>query len=271
MTSDEEKPARLKKQLGDQAVALAMQGRWREAIDINRSLIENFPGDVNAYNRLGRACMELGDYTQAREDYGRALEVDPYNAIAKKNMQRLSYIKESVKADSQPDKVEPNHFIEEIGKAAVVNLFALAPWEIRARMVAGDKISLKVEGSSLLAENGPGKYLGQVEPRHALRLIRLMEGGNKYSAAVVSSIEEVMTVIIRETYQDPGQAGRLSFPPKGMEAVQPYAGDRIMKVEAEYDREADEESGYTIIGGDEIEVLPEETGDRDEESVSEEE
>ena len=271
MTNEEEKPARLKKQLSDQAIALAMQGRWQEAIDVNRSLIENFPEDVNTYNRLGRACMELGDYTQAREAYGRALEVDPYNAIAKKNIQRLSSIKESVKADSQPDKVEPQHFIEEIGKTEVVDLFALAPWEIRARVVAGDKVSLKVEGSSVLAENGSGEYQGQVEQRHALRLIRLMEGGNKYSAAVVSSTEEAMTVIIRETYQDPGQVGRLSFPPRGTEAVQPYAGDRIMKLQAEYDREADEESGYTIIGGDEIEVLPEETGDRDEESVSEEE
>ncbi|MFC2033638.1 tetratricopeptide repeat protein [Chloroflexota bacterium] len=271
MTNEEEKPARLKKQLSDQAITLAMQGRWQEAIDVNRRLIESFAEDVNAYNRLGRACMELGDYTQAREAYGRAMEVDPYNAIAKKNIQRLSSIKESVKTDSQPDKAEPQHFIEEIGKAAVVNLFAPAPWEIRARMVAGDKISLKVEGSSLLAENGSGEYQGQVDQRHALRLIRLMEGGNKYSAAVVSSTEEAMAVIIRETYQEPGQVGRLSFPPKGTEAVQTYAGDRIIKLQAEYDREADEESGYTIIGGDEVEVLTEENGGGDEESASEEE
>ena len=98
-----------------------------------------------------------------------------------------------------------------------------------------------------------------------------MERGNRYSAAVVRSAEEAMAIIIREVYQDPSQAGRLSFPSKGMEAVQPYAGDRITKMEAEYEKEGEEESGYTIIGGEEIEVLPEENGVRDEYTVSEEE
>ena len=271
MTDEDEKPVRLKKQLSEHAVALAMQGRWQEAIEVNKSIVENFSQEVNAYNRLGRAYMELGDYALAREAYGRALEVDPFSAIAKKNLQRLSYLKESAKAGSQPDKVEPQQFIEEIGRAGIVGLFDLAPREVRAKMVAGDKLNLKVEGSSLKVESGLGEYLGQLEPRHALRLIRLMEGGNRYSAAVVRSAEEAMAIIIREAYQDPSQAGRLSFPPKGMEAVQPYAGDRITKMEAEYEKEGEEESGYTIIGGEEIEVLPEENGARDEDTVSEEE
>jgi len=54
-----------------------MQGRWKEAIAANKSLIESFPNDVDAYNRLGRAYMELGEYSRAREAYGRTLELDP--------------------------------------------------------------------------------------------------------------------------------------------------------------------------------------------------
>ncbi len=271
MINEEEKPVRLKKQLSERAVALAMQGRWQEAIEVNKSIVEDFPREVNAYNRLGRAYMELGEYALAREAYSRALEVDPFNAIAKKNLQRLSYLKESTRVESEPDKVEPQQFIEEIGRAGIVVLFDLAPAEVRAKMVAGDKLNLKVEGSSLKVESSPGEYLGQVEPRHALRLIRLMERGNRYSAAVVRSDEEAMAIIIREVYQDPSQAGRLSFPSKGTEAVQPYASDRITKMEAEYEKEGEEESGYTIIGGEEIEVLPEENGARDEDTVNEEE
>jgi len=268
---EEEKPLRLRKQRGEQAIALAMQGRWQEAIGLNNSIIEDFPQEANAYNRLGRAYMELGDYAQAREAYSRAVEADPYNAIARKNLHRLSYVKESAGVGSEPDKVEPQHFIEEIGKAGVVNLTARAPWELRAVMVAGDRVYLKPEGTNLLVESSRGEYLGQVESRHAQRLVRLIEGGNRYTTAVVSSKEEAMTVIIREIYQDPTQAGRLSFPPKGMDAVQPFTTDRVLKMEVEAEREADEESGYTIIGGDEIEVLPEETGNSDEDAASEEE
>ncbi|MDD5127609.1 MAG: tetratricopeptide repeat protein [Dehalococcoidales bacterium] len=259
MLNEQEKPVRLKNQRNEQAIALAMQGRWREAIEVNKSILADNGQEVNAYNRLGRAYMELGDYAHAREAYNKAVEVDPYNAIAKKNLHRLSLLKETSRPAEDTETVEPEQFIEEIGKSGVVNLLALAPLEVRARFVAGDKISLKTKGSRLLAESGGGEYLGEVETKHALRLIKLMQGGNRYGATVVSSTEEGTAVIIREVYQHPSQSGKLSFPPKGMEAVQPMGGERMLKMEAEYEREADEEPGYTIIGGDEVEVLPEET------------
>ena len=129
--------------------------------------------------------------------------------------------------------------------------------ECRSRLVAGDKVRLKVDGSVLVVESGRGEYLGKVEPKYGLRLMRLMNGGNQYSASVVKSTAEGMTVIIRETYQHPSQVGKLSFPPKGMEEFRSYGSDRLLKVEAEEGEE--EDSGYTIIGGAEIEVLPEES------------
>ena len=264
MPLEEERLLRLKQQRSKEAIDLAMKGRWREAVAANKVITENFPKDVEAYNRLGRACMELGDYSQAKEAYGRAIELDPYNAIAKKNLHRLNYLKEAVRPGGETGGVEPHHFIEEIGKAGVVNLYRLAPKEVLASMPAGDKTYLKMGGSNLAVENSRGEYLGLVEPRHAQRLIKLMEGGNRYASAVVSSAEDRMVIIIREVYQDPSQAGRLSFPPKGLEEFRPYITDRALKMDLEYVEGAEEESGYTIIGGEEIEVLPEESGDSDE-------
>ena len=266
MSYQEEKQVRLRRRGSKRAIALAMQGRWREAVAANKSLIESFPNDVDAYNRLGRAYMELGEYSQAREAYRRAMELDPYNAIAKKNLSRLSHLGEGTAgSEAGFHKVEPQHFIEETGKAGVVNLYRLAPPQVLARMVAGDRLYLKVDGASLVVRNGRGEYLGQVEPRHKQRLIKLMNGGNKYIATVISSTEEMMTIIIREVYQDPSQAGQLSFPPKVVERVHPYVGDRMLRRELEREEEMVEEPGYTIIGGEEgVELLPEEsTGNED--------
>ncbi len=233
--------AELKQQRSKQAVALAMEGRWREAIAVNQTIIERFPNDAEAYNRLGRAYMELGDYSQAREAYQRAMELDPYNTIAQKNLRRLSHLRETVTGtEAEFHKVEPQHFIEEIGKAEIVNLYDLAPKEILAKVTSGERAHLKIEGNNLNVENRQGEYLGQVEPRHAQRLIRLMTGGNEYTAAIVSSTEDKVTVIIRELYQDPGQVGQLSFPPKGFKS--PYAGEKTLKPELEYDEELAEES-----------------------------
>jgi hypothetical protein len=268
MTRDDERLVRIKQQRSKEAIDLAMQARWQEAVEINKGIIESYPQDVEAYNRLGRAYLELGQYVQAREAYQRAVEIDPYNAIANRNLRRLSDLKESAPATVETDKVEPRHFLEEIGKAGVVTLLDLAPKEDRAVVVAGDKVRLKVSGSALEVESSRGLYMGKVEPRYAQRLVRLMLGGNQYSASVVRSTKEMMTVIIRETYQHPSQVGKLSFPPRGMEEFRSYGSDRLIKLESE---DEEEESGYTIIGGDEVEVLPEESGGMDDDSDNEDE
>ena len=54
-----------------------------------KAIIENFPNDVDAHNRLGKAYMEMGEYAKAKEAYEKALQLDQYNTIAKKNLQRL--------------------------------------------------------------------------------------------------------------------------------------------------------------------------------------
>ncbi|MDD5038317.1 MAG: tetratricopeptide repeat protein [Dehalococcoidales bacterium] len=266
MTYQKEEPTKLRRQFSKQAIALAMQGRWREVVDANKLLLESFPNDVDAYNRLGRAYMELGEYTQAKNAYEKTVEIDPYNAIAKKSLDRLSHLGDTV-VDSEADvqKVEPEQFIEEIGKAGVVNLYRLARLEILAKAVAGSRVNLKIEGLDLRAENIRGEYLGLVEPKHAQRLIKLIKGGNKYTAAIVSSSPEAVVVIIREVYQDPSQVGRLSFPPKGTEGFRTYVGDRIIRRELEYEEALPGEPSYTIIGGDEAELLPGEAPDAEDE------
>jgi tetratricopeptide (TPR) repeat protein len=275
MSYQEGERTRLRRQSSKQAIALAMEGRWREAVAVNKSLVESFPNDVDAYNRLGRAYMELGEYALAKEAYERAIEIDPYNIIAQKNINRLSHLAETVVNSGDGFyKVEPQQFIEEVGKAGVVNLYRLAPTGILAKTVAGSRVNLRIEGSSLIAENSRGEYLGQVEPKHGQRLIRLIEGGNKYTAAIISSMEEAVTVIIREVYQDPSQAGQFSFPPKGTEAVRPYVGnrigDRIIRRKLEYEEALPGEAGYAIVGGEDLELLSEESDDIDNEVDSEE-
>jgi len=268
MSQAKEEQIRLIRQKSRQAIALAMEGRWREAAEANKDIIADFPGDVDAYNRLGRAYMELGEYEQAREAYGRAKEIDPFNTIAEKNLRRLSHLKEAgPAAEGGFQRVEPQGFIEETGKAGVVSLYRLAPKEVLAGVDAGDKVNLKVVGSSLMVEDMKQQYLGQVDPRHSQRLVRLMGGGNRYTATVISSAEDMMAIIIRETYQHPSQEGQLSFPSKGFGSLRSYVSDKILRRRIEYDEAAVGEPSYVMTSEDEAELLSDEPGD----DVSEEE
>jgi len=255
MPDREEDKARLRRKASQEAISLAMQSRWQEAVAVNQGIIELFPTDIDAYNRLGRAFMELGEFAKAKEAYGQALGLDPYNSIAQKNLQRLSLLSESqVSVKEERREVSPNLFIGEMGKAGVVNLQNLAPREVLARMAAGNQVQLKVKGQQLIVENDDGEYLGLVEPPHGFRLARLIEGGNKYTAAIVSINNDSARVIIREIFQHPSQIGRLSFPVKAVEGFQPHVRDTLLRHEA-VEEEALEESEYADL--EEGELIPE--------------
>jgi tetratricopeptide (TPR) repeat protein len=228
---------KLRRHRTNEAIALAMQSRWEEAVVVNRSIIAVFPDDADAYNRLGKALTQLGNYTEAREAYGQALSIEPNNSIARKNFDRLSHLNE---ADPQPKGrkgVSSHVFIEETGKADVAELESLAPQSVLAKMAAGDPVSLRAEGQRLLVESHDGEYVGEVEPKIGLRLIKLMQGGNRYAAAVASIGDSRGRVMIRETYQDPSQAGRPSFPVRAADEFRSYVKDTMLKYELEDEEE----------------------------------
>ena len=233
MSFHEDQQGKIKRLTGKQAISLAMEGRWQESVEVNRAIIEKFPNDVEAHNRLGKAYLEMGEYAQAKTTYEKALKLDQYNTIAKKNIQRLDLMGEGAAApNSNTEKAVPNLFIEEIGKAGVVNLYQIAPGDRLVKMMAGDKVFLKSQDASLAVMNIREEYLGLVPSKFALRLIKLMSGGNKYTCAVVASNENAISVIIRETYQDPSQIDQVSFPGRKLEEIQPYS-DHIFQSELE--------------------------------------
>jgi tetratricopeptide (TPR) repeat protein len=242
----EDQTGKIKRTTSKHAISLAMEGHWREAVEVNLSIIEKFPNDIDAHNRLGKAYLEMGEYAQAKATYQKALKLDQYNTIAKKNIQRLDLMGEGAAApNSNTEKADPNLFIEEIGKAGVVNLYQIAPGERLVKMMAGDKVFLKPQHASLAVENIREEYLGLVPSKFALRLMKLMEGGNKYTCAVVASNETAISVIIRETYQDPSQAGRVSFPAKGGETgFRSYIKDSVLKYDLDDEEDAGDEPDF---------------------------
>jgi tetratricopeptide (TPR) repeat protein len=75
--------------LNQMAIELAREGRWKEAVALNKGIIDRFPEEVEAYNRLGKAYAELKDFTSAKESYRRAVRIDEDNVIAKKRLNQI--------------------------------------------------------------------------------------------------------------------------------------------------------------------------------------
>lgn len=233
--------AKLRRQRTNEAIALAMQSQWDEAIAVNKSIIEIFPDDADAYNRLGKALTQLGRYAEAGDAYSHALEIEPNNGIAKKNLDRLAHLREAEAEPRNGRQVSSHLFIEETGKADVADLYRLAPRKVLVKIAAGDPVHLEAKGQRLTVESVDGEYIGEVEPRLGLRLIKLMQGGNRYTAAIVGVGEKGGKVMIKEIFQHPSQAGRPSFPARAADGFRPYVKDSMMKYEREDDEEGLEE------------------------------
>jgi hypothetical protein len=256
-----EDKTRMKRARTEQAIQFAMQSRWEEAIAANRQIIASFPDDAGAYNRLAKALSETGKIKEAREAYQKTLELEPSNNIARKNLERLA----AAKAKAEPDKaqqVDTSLFIEEMGKTGVTRV---KPQNLKllATLSAGDEVALKTVGSRLTVETMAGEYLSDVEPRLAIRLTKLMDGGNQYAAAVAGIEEDSVRVIIKETFQHPSQVGRLSFP-AGKAGDVPRAYTKESMVRSDLDEDEDlvdelEDWGDEAEGETETEAEPRET------------
>ncbi|PKB68507.1 MAG: hypothetical protein BZY81_01915 [SAR202 cluster bacterium Io17-Chloro-G4] len=239
---------RLKRDLGRDAIDLALKGEWERATEVNRAILELFAGEVEAMNRLGKAYMELGKYDEAREVLGNVIRIAPYNNIAKKNLVRLESLGSSQAATTEGRKAgsAPHMFIEESGKSGTTVLRKTAPSETTARIAPNEPASLVVENSNLNVYSRDGEYLGQVEPKLGQRLVRLMGGGNEYDAAIVSVKQQGMSVIIRETYRHSSLQNVCSFPSKTKGEHRVYLGQNLISQIREDDLEDDDDDENVI-------------------------
>ena len=237
---------RQKRQLAEQAIAHSTAARWAEAAETNRKLLE-LGADAEAENRLAKALWELGELATAREHYQTALALDPTNRIAERNIDRLKMLLIAAGEKTVPaqdgSKAPVSIFVEETGKTGFAYLTDLPDPRQLAQVNPGDAVELIPEGSRLIATSN-GLRIGVVEPRVAARLLKLIADGNKYAAGVTSLGDKDVRIIIRETFQDPRNYGKVSFPTAAKSTdLRPYTKGTLVREEMdlEEDLEDDEE------------------------------
>ena len=282
-TSEHLKP---RSQYAEDAVQLAIAGKWDEAVKLNKFIIENFGADEETQNRLGKGLSEMGKLKDAKAAYEAALKLNPMNSIAKKNAARINALlhqKEGLKVGGT--RVDLNLFVEEMGKTVITTVDSPASADICSKVAAGDVAELRVDGDSIMIETSRGVRIGSLEAKLARRLIKFMRGGNRYQAGVTSCDGNTVKLIVRETYQDHRFAGKPSFPMRRKREVEfrPYTKESLLArdVEAFGDEEEEEplvespasdevEEGLHVVEDEgEVDFSDEADGDADDEDEDE--
>ena len=235
---------RIKRTLAEQAIASAAAGKWSEAADTNRRLLEMAP-EADAENRLAKALWELGELGSAREHYQAALALDPTNRIAERNIDRLRTLLVAAGDKTVPaqdgSKAPVRIFVEETGKTGFAHLLDLPDAKKLAQVNPGDSVEMTPEGNRLIAFSN-GMRIGVVEPRVAARLLKLIAEGNKYLAGVTSLGAQDVRIIIREIYQDPRNYGKVSFPTAAKSTdLRPYTKGTLLREDEEIEEDLEDD------------------------------
>ncbi len=207
-----------------EAREIALGGDWAQALEINTDFLERFPRDAEALNRKGRALLELGRLQEAWDAYSEALNADPANMIARRNLQRLEMLANVETPPPASEELVPSPragvFVEEVGKTWVDELTHAVEDAILATVSPGEQLTFEVQGARVLVASRDGIHLGELEQRIAQRLVALIASGNRYEMYALGMSGHSLRIILREVFQDPSNAGKLGLPRQNRHTIE---------------------------------------------------
>jgi tetratricopeptide (TPR) repeat protein len=206
-----------RRQFGEEARRAALEGNWEEAVTLNLQIIDRFQKDAEAFNRLGRAYISLGNLDEAKEAYTKALRADPANLIARRNLQRLEILrghggKSSAEVTRPGPMPRTTAFLEEVGKTWVDALVNPGELQTLADVSSGEELRLSEEDGRLVVRRISGDRLGEVEPKTGRGVLDLMASGNRYEIFALGLAGQTLRTILREVHRDSSVTTVVSFP-----------------------------------------------------------
>ncbi|MBI2017976.1 tetratricopeptide repeat protein [Candidatus Daviesbacteria bacterium] len=210
------------------AIDAALNSRWEEALLLNQQILKENKQNVDALNRLARAYFELGDLIKSKKYYNLALKYDPYNPIAQKNLKIIKAFKgiPNGRNNLRPSPlISPSMFLQEPGKTKIVALLKVAEPAKLSQIYCGMSVLFSIKQRGISVTDTGNSYLGVLPDDLAHNLIRLIKGGNKFSALVKSVRVNGVSIMIREEKRSQrfrNQPSFLDFPV--------YTGDQNFSV-----------------------------------------
>ncbi|MBI2620644.1 tetratricopeptide repeat protein [candidate division WWE3 bacterium] len=178
-------------ELTRQAINAAIEGNWAKAIELNHKILKENPNELNAKTRLGRAYLQISEFSQAKKYFREVLNVDPINQIALKNYDRAV----QRKVENGNGKLKINSFIKEPGTYVEFTF----PTKNEAAQIesvdAGTKLSLRI-GKTSTAVYLQKSILGNLGPEATKKLTSAKKQKAKLDAEFLSGRDGEVKIAI---------------------------------------------------------------------------
>lgn len=183
--------------LAQQAINLALLGKWEEATVINLQILVSDPKNIDALNRLARTYAEVGKIDLAKNTAERVLEIDPNNTIAIKCLDKWKMMK---KGDVHFTKTSSaGVFLEESGKTKLITLVNPGDRKVFAGLDSGDEVKILSHAHTVSIATQDGKYIGKIPDDSALKIRNAIKSGAKFQVYIKSIDLKDITIFIRSS------------------------------------------------------------------------
>lgn len=192
--------------LANRAIKAALSQDWATAVQLNQEYLTEDPRSIEAGNRLGRAYQESNQIDLARQAFQNVLQIDPYNTIAQKNLDKLS---SSNKKTVRP-QLTSQTFLEEPGKTRTAFLEQVNN-KLLKQLATGQELELRNHKGLLSVFDHKDTLVGHLDENLSNHLIKLIALGNTYSVHFMQPQDDQVQVFLRETYQSIAASKYVSF------------------------------------------------------------
>ncbi|HLL60577.1 MAG TPA: tetratricopeptide repeat protein [Candidatus Nitrosocosmicus sp.] len=227
------------KRLQEDALSAAVAGDWESAIHKNTELVELNNRDISAYLRLGFAYLQQNKLKEAKKAYQKALEIQPVNQIARSNLDKINILgDEPVSTEQSTMQIDPNLFLNVIGKTKVIELLNIGQLPVLARLKVGQEVDFKVKKRRIEIRDKKDNYLGVFPDDISKRLIYFMEEGSEYAIYIKEASKNSVLIFIKEIKKGKNVQKYTSFPKNIQDDLKLMHQDEDSE---DHDKEHDEE------------------------------
>lgn len=203
-------------QLEEQAIDAAINLSWDDAVELNEKILKKDKNNYPAYLRLGFIYLQKHNYELAKKYYSKALKIQPKNTVAIQNLEKIEILEKSRKKRYQTgrrDKIDPELFIEVVGKTKKVGLVNIGQKDIIAGLSIGQKIDLKIKRRRVeIRTPDTNLYIGTLPDDVSKRLIYFIQAKSLYNTFIKEVTINSVTVFIKELKKGPTVKHYISFP-----------------------------------------------------------
>lgn len=197
--------------LKDQAIKCALNNNWAEAIEINKTILEENPKDIDTLNRLGYSYLKCHKLKKAKGIFEEVVSYDKTNPIALKNLKKIQALSENKTTENGSIHNIDGLFIQETGKTKSIELRNLADKKILLLLETADEVNLVIKRSKVFVQKNDKTYIGMLPDDIGMRLISLINGGNEYQACIMNADDKKVTIFVKETKKSKKFANQPSF------------------------------------------------------------